>query len=179
VQHKWSNFLTFAFISRSRECIHSTSARSVSQHHGKSTECMRCAFNHFCYVGACKFGVCWFSLLYLSHFMVHTTRFLMYQAFTNMGQPMHWWLHLKYHFMWSGPCTVRLGIGVVFAFSFLACMLVFILSLHACLFSCLCVCLLAFISLLLLLLLCSSCFAYYFFYVCFVFLIYYYICFWK
>ena len=87
-QHKWSTFLTFSCISWSRECIHSTSAHSVAQHHRKSIERMICAFTHFRYVDACKFGVCLFSLLYLSHLLVRTTGLLTNQAFTNMGQPM-------------------------------------------------------------------------------------------
>ena len=37
-QCKWSTFLTFACMSQSRECIHSTSVCSVAQHHGKSTK---------------------------------------------------------------------------------------------------------------------------------------------
>ena len=82
------------------------------------------------------------SLLYLSYFLVCTTRFLADQAFTNMGLPVRWWLHWKYHFMWSFPCTVSVGVGVVFAFS---CLL-------ACLFA-FNICLLALISFFLLLLL--------------------------
>lgn len=40
-------------------------------------------------------------------------------GFTNMGQRMRRWLHCKYHFMWDDPCTVSLGVGVVFYLSFL------------------------------------------------------------
>ena len=50
-QHKWSTFLTFSCMSRLRECIHSTFACSVAQHHGNSTECMSCAFTHFFFYG--------------------------------------------------------------------------------------------------------------------------------
>ena len=92
---------------------------------------------------------------------------------------MHSWPHWKYHFTWLGPCTVRLGVGVVFSFSLLACMLVFFLALHVCLFACLCVFLLALLSLLLLLLLFFVCFACYFCLCSFFCLIYYYFCFQK
>lgn len=39
-QCNWSTFPMFACMAQSRECVHLTSARSVAQHHGKSTDCM-------------------------------------------------------------------------------------------------------------------------------------------
>jgi len=72
-QHKWSTFLTFACMSQSRECIHSTSACSVAQHHGSTTECMSCTITHLCFVVTCKLGVCLSSLLHLSFFLGRTT----------------------------------------------------------------------------------------------------------
>jgi len=97
-QRKWSTFITLSFMSQSRECIHSTFVRSVSQHHGKSTECMPCAFTPFCSVDACKLGVCLSSLLYISCLLVHIAVLFVNHAFTNMGHPMYRWLHWKYHF---------------------------------------------------------------------------------
>jgi len=88
-------------------------------------------------VGTCKHEVCLSSLLYLSFLLVRTTRLLADQAFTNMGQPMHWWLHWKYHFAWSDPCTISLGVGVVFAFSWFACMLLCLFCFFVCLLACL------------------------------------------
>jgi len=70
VQRKWSTFLTFDFMSKSRECVCSTSERSVAQHHGKSTECMSCTFTHFFSVDAFKPRVCLSSSLYLSCLLV-------------------------------------------------------------------------------------------------------------
>lgn len=97
-QHKWSTLLTFACMSQSRECIHSTSTRSVAQRHGKSTECISCTFMHLCSVVACTLRVCPPSSLYLSCLMVCATAMFTNHAFTNMGQPMCRWLHWKYHF---------------------------------------------------------------------------------
>lgn len=96
-QCKCSTFLTFSFLSQSRECIHSTSARSVAQHHGSSTECMSCTFTHLCSVVARKLKVCLYSLLHLSCLLVRTVILFTNQAYTNMGQKMLRWLHWKYH----------------------------------------------------------------------------------
>lgn len=101
-QRKWSNFLTFSFLSRSRECIHSTSACNVAQGHGSSTECMSFPFTHFRSVDAFKLRVCLSSLLHISCLLVHTTIFFVNHAFTNIVQPMPQWLHWKYHFTWDG-----------------------------------------------------------------------------
>ena len=140
-QHKWSTFLTFSCMSQSRECIHSTSAHSVAQFHGKSTECMSCAFTHVCSVDAFKLRVCLPSLLYLSCLLVRKAVLFANDAFTNMGRPMRQWLRWKYHFTWSGPCTVSLGVGVVFDFGLFACMRVFfVLCMFVCLLACLLTC---------------------------------------
>ncbi len=93
------------------------------------------------------------SFLYLACLLVRVTGFLADQVFTNMGQPMHRWMHWKYHFTWSGPCTISLGLGVVFVFSWFACMLVCLLDLFVCLFVCILVFLLDLIFIFLLLLL--------------------------
>jgi len=97
-QRKWSTFVTFSCMSQLRECIQSTSARSVAQHYGKSTKCMSCAFTHLCFVVACKLRVCPSSSLCLSCLLVCATAMFTNCAFTNMGQLMHWWLHWKCHF---------------------------------------------------------------------------------
>ena len=65
---KLSLFLIFAYLSRLRECICLSLACSLSQHHGKSTGCMSCAFTFFFSMDAFKLRVCWSSLLYLSCF---------------------------------------------------------------------------------------------------------------
>ena len=132
-QCKWFTSLMLVCMSHSRECIHSTSARSVAQYHGKSIEPMSCVFTHFCYVDSFKLGVCLSSLLHLSYFLVRIAFLFAYQAFTIMGQPMHRWMHWKYHFTWSGPCTVNLGVAIVLAFNLFSCMLVCLLSLFFCL----------------------------------------------
>ena len=116
-------------MSQSRECIHSTYARSVAQYHDNSTECMSCALIHLFYVVACKLEVCLFSLLHLSCFLVFTIVLFANHAFTNMGRPMHRWLHWKYHFIWEDTCIVSLGVEVVFAFKLFSCMLVCLLAL--------------------------------------------------
>lgn len=96
------------------------------QHHDKSTNCSSCTCTHLCCVGTLKHEVWLSSLLYLSCLLVCTTGLLEDQDFTNMGLPMCQWLHWKYHFTWSGPCTVSVGRSSVFLQ--LAC-------LHACLFN--------------------------------------------
>ena len=131
-QHEWSTFLTFACMTQSRECIHSTSSHSVTQYHRSSTECMSCTLTHLCSVVACKIGVC-LLLWHLSCFLVRTTVLFTNHAFTNMGQPIHRWMHWKYHLMWDDPCTVSLGVGVVFTFELFSCMLFFLLDLFVCL----------------------------------------------
>jgi hypothetical protein len=66
----------------SQECAYaSTSARSVTQHHDKSTDCMSCTCTHLCSVGTFKlkcvclhcyiFLVCWFAQLYLERSHLH------------------------------------------------------------------------------------------------------------
>jgi len=92
---KLSLFLMFACLSQSRECICLSSLRSVSQHYGKSIACLSCAFTLFFSMDALKLRVCWSSLLYLSCFLVWLTMLFINHAFTNMGQPMHRWLHWK------------------------------------------------------------------------------------
>ena len=84
-QRKWLTSLTFACISQSREYIHSTSARSATHHHGKSRECMSCAFTYFFFVDALKLRVYSYSSLYLSCMLVCVTARFMNHAFTNMG----------------------------------------------------------------------------------------------
>ena len=100
-----------------------------------STECMSCTFTHLCSVVTCKLRVCPSSSLYLSCLLVFVTTMFSNRAFTNMGQPMRRLLHWKYHFMWDGPCTISLEVGVMFAFELFACM-------HICFFLCVFVCLL-------------------------------------
>jgi len=127
----------------SQENLYTTSARSVAQHHGKSTECMSCTFTHFYFMDTCNLGVCLSSSLYLSCLLVCATVMFANHAFTNMDRPMRRWLHWKYHFMWDDPCTVSLGVGVVLSLScllacmfsyffvcLLACLFVFLLTLH-------------------------------------------------
>ena len=133
-RRKWSTFLMFSCMSRSRECVCLTYSRSVAQHHGKSTECMSYNFTHFFYVDAFKPGVCLSSSLYLSSLLVHMTVLFANYTFTNMGRPMRQWLHWKYHFTWADPCTISLGVGVVFASCWFAWM-------HVCFLVCLFVCL--------------------------------------
>lgn len=68
--------------------------------------------------------------------LVHTTRLLAEQAFTHIGLTMCGWLHWKYHFTWSGACTISVGVRVVFSlscllaclFSYMLCLLVFFLA---------------------------------------------------
>ena len=144
VRHTLSLFLSFACMSQSRVCMCLKAARSVTQRCGKSTDHMLYTCTHSCSMDTLKHGVCLSSLLYLSCLVVHTTGLLMDQAFTNMGQPMCQWLHWKYHFTWSAPCTVSLGVGLVFAFMFvclLSCFLThfsftFASAFLCCLFSC-------------------------------------------
>lgn len=81
-----------------------------------------------------KYEVCLSSLLYLCCLLVCTTGLLIDQAFTNMGQPMRRWLHWKYHFTWSDPCTISLGVGVVFSLWLVSCIFD---SCFMCLFICL------------------------------------------
>ena len=50
---------------------------------------------------------------------------------------MRRWLHWKYHYTWDDPCTVSLGVGVVFAFELFSCVLVCLPALFICLSSCL------------------------------------------
>ena len=113
-------------------------ARSVTQHHDKSTDYPSPTCTHLCPVGTLKHKVWLPSLLYLYFLLVYTTGLLADQAFTNMGLRMHWWLYWKDHFTWSGPCTVSVGEGVVFSFScFLACLFAYMLCFLVCLFACL------------------------------------------
>ena len=98
-QHKWSTFLTFSCMSQLRECIHSIIAHSVAQHHGSTTECMSCTSTHLCSMVTYKLRVFFPSLLYISCFLVRIAVLFANHAFTNMGQPMHLWLHWKYHCM--------------------------------------------------------------------------------
>jgi len=84
-QDKWSTFLMFSCMSQSRECIHSTSACGVAQHHGSTTEFMSFTFTHLGSVVTCKLGVCLSSLLHISCLLVHTNVLFANNAFTNMG----------------------------------------------------------------------------------------------
>ena len=93
VRCKLSLFLSFSCMSQSRVCVCLTSAHSVAQHHGKSTDYMSCTRTHVCFVDAFKLGVYLSSLLYLSCLLVHTVVLFANHAFTNMGRPMHPWLH--------------------------------------------------------------------------------------
>ena len=131
-QCKLSLFLAFSWMSHSRVCLCSKVARSVTQHYDKSTDYSSCTCTHLCPVGILKHEVWLSSLLYISFLLVHTIGLLADQSFTNMGQIMRWWLHWKYHFMWSSPCTISVRVGVVFAFSQFACVLVFLLTLFFC-----------------------------------------------
>ena len=137
-QRKLSLFLSFAYMSQSRVCLCFKVARNVTQHYGKSTDWSSCTCTHLYLVGTLKHEVWLSSLLYLSCLLVHTTGLLSDQAFINMGQQMCQWLHLKYHFTWSGPRPISVGVGAMFAFScFLACLFAYMLCLLICFLSCL------------------------------------------
>jgi len=98
VQHKLYLFLLFSFMSQSRVCLCFKMERSVTQQHYKSTDCPSFTHTHLCLMGTLKREVWLSSLLYLSFLLVCTIRLLVDQAFTNMGLPIHQWLHWKYHF---------------------------------------------------------------------------------
>jgi len=135
--HMWrklSLFLSFSCMAWSRAFLCFKVARSVTQHHNKSMDYLPWTCTQICPVGTLKHEVWLSSLLYLSCFLVRTTGLLADQAFTSMGLPMRWWLHWKYHFTWSGRCTVSIGVGVVFAFS---CFLDFLFTYALCFLICL------------------------------------------
>jgi len=136
---KLSLFISVSCRSQSKVCVCFTAACSVTQHRDKSTDHMSCTCTHLCLVDTFKHEVCLYSLLYLSWLLVCTKRFLKEQAFTNKGQPMWGWLHWKYHFMWSNPCTISLGVWEVFAFG---CLLAWLFAYLLCMFVCLLACLL-------------------------------------
>lgn len=153
--HAWrklSLFLLFSCMSQSRVSLCFKVAHCVTQHHDKSVDYLSCTCTQLGLVGTLNHEVWLSSMLYLSWLLVRTTGLLTDKAFTNMGLPMRWWLHWKYHFTWLGPCTTSVGVGVLFSFSCLlhACLL----TCFICLFVCFIVCLLASLSFFLLLLLC-------------------------
>ena len=127
---KLSLFLSFACMSQSRVCVCLIAAYSVAQHHDMSMDYMSCTCTHLCSVDTFKLGVCLSSLLYLSCYLVRTAVLFANHAFTNMGRPMRWQLHWKYHFTRSDTYNVILGVGVVFCFGLFACMIVFLLTSH-------------------------------------------------
>lgn len=131
-------------MSQLRVCLCLKVACSITQHHDKSTDYLLCTCTHLCPVGILNHEVWLSSLLYLSSLLVHTTGLLADQAFTNMGLLMRWWLHWKYHFTWSGPCTISVGVGIMFSFncllaclfSYVLCLFVYFLCFHFCFHSC-------------------------------------------
>ena len=98
-RHKLSLFLLFACMSQSRVCLCFNVARSVTQHHDKSTDYLSCTCTHLRLMGTLKHKVWLSSLSYLSCMLVRTTGLLVDQAFTHMGLPMRRWPHWKHHFM--------------------------------------------------------------------------------
>lgn len=105
-KHNMLVFLMFSCMSQPKECVCLPSTRNASQHHGMSVKCLFCALALFYYVNVLELGACWSSLIYISCSLVYMHIFPVNHVFTNMGQPMHHWLHLKYHFMWVGPYIV-------------------------------------------------------------------------
>src|SRR5690606_11183654 len=84
--------------------------------HVKSIKCLSCAFTLFFSMEVLELEACWYLLLNLYGSLVYMHIF---HGFTNMGQPMCWWLHWKYHFMLVSPCTVlRRSSSSIFFFLF-------------------------------------------------------------
>src|SRR5699024_9887321 len=98
-KHNLSIFLMFSSLPQSKEYACLSSTHSVSQRHVKFAKCLSCTFTLFFSVDVFKLGVCWSSLLNISCSLFYMYIFLVYHVFTNKGQPMHRFLHWKYHFM--------------------------------------------------------------------------------